>query len=76
MQEFSGAGFTRADFATMTENSKLLFRKGAQNLIKMCQGKGIELIVVSGGIYELIDHSFRMLERLDSEQEPHDFSNV
>eukprot|EP00353_Schmidingerella_taraikaensis_P012570 CAMPEP_0185579648 /NCGR_PEP_ID=MMETSP0434-20130131/15330_1 /TAXON_ID=626734 ORGANISM="Favella taraikaensis, Strain Fe Narragansett Bay" /NCGR_SAMPLE_ID=MMETSP0434 /ASSEMBLY_ACC=CAM_ASM_000379 /LENGTH=86 /DNA_ID=CAMNT_0028197713 /DNA_START=492 /DNA_END=752 /DNA_ORIENTATION=- len=58
----------------MTEESKLLFRKGAQHLIKLCQGSGIQMVIVSGGIYELIEHSLRMLETHDDQT--HDFGSI
>ena len=63
MQAFSSHGYTRQDFAKMTLESKLLFRRGTQDLFKLCQGLGIQALIVSGGIYELIEESLRLLER-------------
>ena len=78
MEAFSSAGFTKADFTRMTEESKLMFRKGSQHLLKLCQGCDIRFLIVSGGISELIQHSLRMLERhnLDQGEQSHDFTSV
>lgn len=64
----------------MTVESKLLFRRGTKDLFRLCQSLDIKAMIVSGGIYELIEESLRLLERQpssgDAMQEQHDFSWV
>ena len=62
MQAFSSAGYSRRDFAKMTKESKLLFRRGTQDLLRLCKKLDIPLVIVSGGIHELIEESLRLLE--------------
>ena len=46
----------------MTKESKLLFRRGTQDLLRLCKKLDIPLVIVSGGIHELIEESLRLLE--------------
>ena len=62
MNAFSTAGYSRKDFAKMTMESKLLFRRGTQDLMRLCQSLDVPMVIVSGGIYELIEASLRLLE--------------
>jgi phosphoserine phosphatase len=62
MKAFSSAGYSRRDFEKMTKESKLLFRRGTQDLLRLCKKLDIPLVIVSGGIHELIEESLRLLE--------------
>lgn len=46
----------------MTLTSKLIFRKGTGALINVCKEIGLPIVVVSGGIYELIDAALKILK--------------
>ena len=59
---FIKAGFNKTDFAHMMLTSKLIFRKGTNNLLNLCKEIDLPIIVLSGGIHELIDASFKILK--------------
>ena len=61
MKAFTSAAYSKSDFAQMTRESKLLFRNGTLELLEMCQAEQVQLLLVSGGIYELIEESLRLL---------------
>ena len=63
MQCFQTANYYKQDFATMTEKSSILFRKGAEDLLNLCKSSKIAVVIVSGGLSELIEHSLRLLEK-------------
>ena len=69
MSAFVTAGFNKTDFAHMTLTSKLLFRKGVLRLINLCKEIDLPIVVLSGGIHELIEASFKILKykELDSD---------
>lgn len=46
----------------MTLTSKLIFRKGTGALINVCKEIGLPIVVVSGGIHELIDAALKILK--------------
>ena len=46
----------------MTLTSKLIFRKGTSSLINICNDIGLPIVVLSGGITELIDAAFKILK--------------
>lgn len=46
----------------MTKQSKLLFRRGTQNLLRLCNKLEIPLVIVSGGVHEIVEESLRLLE--------------
>ena len=74
MTEFSSARFTVDDFATMTRESKLVFRRGAQDVFRICLQHDIEMLIVSGGIYELIEQSLLLLE--EENGKPGEYSSI
>lgn len=63
MQVFQTCNYYKQDFVKMTENSKLYFRKGASELLDLCKSSRVPLIIVSGGLAELIEHSLRLLAK-------------
>ena len=77
MEAFVMAGYNRADFERMTAESRLLFRKGTPELLQICQNLDIEMLIVSGGISELIHESLRILEEEESNDDViSDFSSI
>ena len=61
----------------MTAESRLLFRKGTPELLQLCQNLDIEMLIVSGGISELIHESLRILEEEETNDEfSADFSSI
>lgn len=66
MTAFTKAGFTRRDFAKMTEESELLMRHGTKQLFRTCIGASVPVLIVSGGIHEIVEHSLRLLEAQDA----------
>jgi len=62
MISFCSAGYSRRDFKKMTKQSKLLFRRGTQNLLRLCNKLEIPLVIVSGGVHEIVEESLRLLE--------------
>jgi len=61
MELFSSAGFDRADFAKMAIEGKLLFRHGTRSVLETCHDNGIELVVMSAGIYEYVESALQIL---------------
>ena len=48
----------------MTRESELLFRHGTRKLFRTCgTSTDVDMLIVSAGIYELIDQSLRLFER-------------
>ena len=77
MEAFVMAGYSRADFEKMTAESRLLFRKGTPELLQLCQNLDIEMLIVSGGISELIHESLRILEDEETKDDVIvDFSSI
>ena len=73
MEAFVSSGYTSADFALMTMQSKLLFRRGVHELFNECSTLGVDMIVVSGGIHELIDISLKILRDYHHQKAEGDF---
>lgn len=63
MSAFVSAGFNKTDFAHMTLTSKLLFRRSSLSLINLCREFKLPIVVLSGGIHELIEASFKILDQ-------------
>ena len=64
---FVTAKFNKTDFAHMTLTSKLIFRKGTGALIKVCKEIELPIVVLSGGIHELIDAALKILKVEDTQ---------
>ena len=61
MSLFASGGYSRADFARMALEGKLLFRKSTRALIETCHNNSIDFVVVSGGVYEFVESSLHIL---------------
>ena len=64
---FVTAKVNKPDFAHMTLTSKLIFRKGTGALIKVCKEIELPIVVLSGGIHELIDAALKILKVEDTQ---------
>ena len=58
MESFVKSRMRRADYGKVVMSSKLLFRHGIADLLKMSAQLSVPLTVVSGGIKEIIQASF------------------
>lgn len=58
MKIFSKMNLKREDFGKVVLNSRLLFRHGIVELMKLSSKLDIPMYVVSGGISEIIEASF------------------
>jgi hypothetical protein len=65
MAAFVTAGFNKTDFAHMTITSKLIFRRSTLSLFNECRQASLPIIVLSGGIHELIEAAFKILQKAD-----------
>jgi len=65
MTAFVTAGFNRTDFAHMTITSKLIFRRSTLSFVNECRKAGLPIVVLSGGIHELIEAAFKILQTDD-----------
>ena len=68
MAAFVTAGFNKTDFAHMTMTSKLIFRRSTLSLFNECKQASVPIIVLSGGIHELIEAAFKILSGTDATQ--------
>lgn len=69
----ASCGYTAQCFETMVKDSRILFRSGVSDLLRYSQAKSIPLFVLSAGIKEVIDASFRMI---DDEVDSHEHLRV
>lgn len=68
MAAFVTAGFNKTDFAHMTITSQLIFRRSTLSLFNECKQASVPIIVLSGGIHELIEAAFKILSGTDATQ--------
>lgn len=64
---FVTAGFNKTDFAHMTMTSKLIFRRSTLSIINECRQASLPIVVLSGGISELIEAAFKILKVSDQD---------
>jgi len=62
MSAFVGAGYNKTDFAHMTLTSRIIFRRNTNNLIDLCKRVDLPIVILSGGITELIEASLKILK--------------
>jgi hypothetical protein len=57
----ASAGFHERDFAQMAMDSKLLFRKGMFDMLKVSEQAEVPMLVISGAIQPIIEAHFSLL---------------